>query len=68
MCHVSAVKFGRTSRPNSSIASCISATELATWAKRIASWRRSSEVYAYFNNDWRGYAPANALVLRGRLS
>jgi uncharacterized protein YecE (DUF72 family) len=45
-----------------------SATELDEWAKRIASWRRSSEVYAYFNNDWLGYAPANALALRERLS
>jgi len=45
-----------------------SASELAEWARRIASWRRRSEVYAYFNNDWRAYAPANALALRRRLS
>jgi uncharacterized protein YecE (DUF72 family) len=45
-----------------------SATELAEWAKRIAGWRRSRDVYAYFNNDWRAYAPANALALRRRLS
>jgi uncharacterized protein YecE (DUF72 family) len=45
-----------------------SATELAEWASRIASWRRTREVYAYFNNDWRAYAPANALALRRRLS
>jgi uncharacterized protein YecE (DUF72 family) len=24
-------------------------------------------VYAYFNNDWRGFAPANAKLLLGRL-
>ena len=45
-----------------------SATELEEWGRRIAGWRRTREVYAYFNNDWRGYAPANALALRGRLS
>jgi uncharacterized protein YecE (DUF72 family) len=45
-----------------------SATELAEWARRIAGWRATREVYAYFNNDWRAYAPANALALRGRLS
>jgi uncharacterized protein YecE (DUF72 family) len=45
-----------------------SATEIDDWARRIAAWRRSREVYAYFNNDWRGFAPANALALRRRLS
>jgi uncharacterized protein YecE (DUF72 family) len=45
-----------------------SATELEEWARRIAGWRRSHKVYAYFNNDWRGYAPANALTLTRRLS
>jgi uncharacterized protein YecE (DUF72 family) len=41
-----------------------SKTEIATWARRIAQWRRREEVYAYFNNDWRGFAPANARQLR----
>lgn len=41
-----------------------SATELERWGERLRRWRRSREVYAYFNNDWRGYAPANALALR----
>jgi uncharacterized protein YecE (DUF72 family) len=45
-----------------------SATELDTWARRIAQWRRREDVYAYFNNDWSGYAPANARALRTRLS
>jgi uncharacterized protein YecE (DUF72 family) len=44
-----------------------SASELDTWARRIAQWRRREEVWAYFNNDWRGFAPANALSLRERL-
>jgi uncharacterized protein YecE (DUF72 family) len=40
-----------------------SATEIAQWAERIAVWRRREAVYAYFNNDWNGYAPANARAL-----
>jgi uncharacterized protein YecE (DUF72 family) len=45
-----------------------SATEIETWARRIAAWRRRQEVFAYFNNDWNGYAPANAKALGRRLS
>ena len=41
-----------------------SATELEHWGERLRRWRRDREIYAYFNNDWRGYAPANARVLR----
>jgi uncharacterized protein YecE (DUF72 family) len=41
--------------------------ELETWARRIAQWRRTHGVYAYFNNDWEGFAPANALTLARRL-
>jgi uncharacterized protein YecE (DUF72 family) len=37
-----------------------SASELETWARRIAQWRRREAVWAYFNNDWEGFAPANA--------
>jgi uncharacterized protein YecE (DUF72 family) len=44
-----------------------SATEIETWARRIAQWRRREQVYAYFNNDWRGFAPANAKLLLRRL-
>jgi uncharacterized protein YecE (DUF72 family) len=44
-----------------------SATEIETWARRIAQWRRREDVYAYFNNDWRGFAPANARHLAARL-
>jgi uncharacterized protein YecE (DUF72 family) len=40
-----------------------SATEIRAWADRIRRWRRRREVYAYFNNDWRGFAPANARTL-----
>lgn len=38
--------------------------ELAEWASRLASWGRSVDVYAYFNNDWEAFAPRNALALR----
>jgi uncharacterized protein YecE (DUF72 family) len=44
-----------------------SASEIETWARRIAQWRRREAVYAYFNNDWRGFAPANATLLLRRL-
>jgi uncharacterized protein YecE (DUF72 family) len=38
--------------------------ELEAWAERIRDWRRDIDVYAYFNNDWEGYAVANGLRLR----
>jgi uncharacterized protein YecE (DUF72 family) len=44
-----------------------SASEIETWARRIAQWRRREAVYAYFNNDWRGFATANAKLLLRRL-
>jgi uncharacterized protein YecE (DUF72 family) len=44
-----------------------SPAEIETWARRIAQWRRTTEVYAYFNNDWEGFAVRNALELGKRL-
>ena len=41
--------------------------ELLQWAARIDGWRRSEAVWAYFNNDWEGFAPANAIRLRALL-
>jgi uncharacterized protein YecE (DUF72 family) len=41
-----------------------SARELEDWAERIRSWRSRAEVLAYFNNDWEGFAAANARELR----
>lgn len=38
-------------------------TELEEWAHRIDSWRHNQEIFGYFNNDWNGYAPANARTL-----
>jgi uncharacterized protein YecE (DUF72 family) len=43
-----------------------SAAEIAEWAERIRRWRRRDAVYGYFNNDWNGYAPANARLLLRR--
>ena len=42
--------------------------ELETWKRRIAAWRRETEVFAYFNNDWEGHAVENAGWLKERLS
>jgi uncharacterized protein YecE (DUF72 family) len=39
--------------------------ELDAWRNRIAAWRRRVEVFAYFNNDWLGYAVKNGLWLKG---
>jgi uncharacterized protein YecE (DUF72 family) len=40
-----------------------SKTEIAVWRQRLAAWRRSRDVYAYFNNDWKAYAPRDAREL-----
>jgi uncharacterized protein YecE (DUF72 family) len=41
--------------------------ELDDWAERLEGWSHEAEVYAYFNNDWEGYAIENALYLKARL-
>jgi len=41
--------------------------ELETWAGRIREWRKRIEVFAYFNNDWGGFAVKNGLALKQRL-
>jgi uncharacterized protein YecE (DUF72 family) len=45
-----------------------SESELQTWKRRIAAWRARVEVFAYFNNDWEGFAVRNALGLKARLA
>jgi uncharacterized protein YecE (DUF72 family) len=45
-----------------------SETELEEWAARLDAWRRRVEVYAYFNNDWRGFAVRNAARLKELLA
>jgi uncharacterized protein YecE (DUF72 family) len=44
-----------------------SEAELREWARRIGGWRRQGEVWAYFNNDWEGFAPRNATYLARRV-
>lgn len=41
--------------------------ELDEWADRIRGWSERCDVFAYFNNDWEGFAPRNALGLKARL-
>jgi uncharacterized protein YecE (DUF72 family) len=41
-----------------------SESELAEWATRIDALRREAEVFAYFNNDWEGFAVRNAIAMR----
>ena len=38
--------------------------ELSEWAAKVKRWRHNEAVFAYFNNDWQGFAPANARTLR----
>jgi uncharacterized protein YecE (DUF72 family) len=45
-----------------------SEAELDGWRRRIGGWRSRRPVFVYLNNDWRGYAPANARYLRRGLS
>lgn len=45
-----------------------SKTELEQWAQRLHRWRSTHELLVYFNNDWEGFAPNNALWLRRRLT
>lgn len=44
-----------------------SESELDEWAERIRSWGDRGDVFAYYNNDWEGFAPRNALGLKERL-
>jgi uncharacterized protein YecE (DUF72 family) len=41
--------------------------ELGVWVRRLREWSRQADVYAYFNNDWEGYAIENALYVGERL-
>lgn len=41
--------------------------QLGGWARRIEEWRQQADVYAYFNNDWSGFAVENGLWLKERL-
>jgi uncharacterized protein YecE (DUF72 family) len=39
-------------------------SQLGRWRRRLREWAGDRDVYAYFNNDWCGYAIENAAVLR----
>ena len=45
-----------------------SESELEEWARRFESWSDQVAIWAYFNNDWEGFAPRNALWLNRRLA
>jgi uncharacterized protein YecE (DUF72 family) len=48
---------------------CYADPALQTWARRIAGWAKAGrDVYCYFDNDDRGFAPKNALRLRDMLA
>jgi uncharacterized protein YecE (DUF72 family) len=42
--------------------------ELRSWRRRIAAWRAKRRVFVDLNNDWREFAPRNALTLRAGLT
>jgi uncharacterized protein YecE (DUF72 family) len=41
--------------------------ELEEWRARIAAWRAKVEVFAYFNNDWEGFAVKNGQWMQASL-
>jgi uncharacterized protein YecE (DUF72 family) len=43
-------------------------TEIEEWAQQIHRWRATHETLVYFNNDWEGFAPNNALALQRHLA
>jgi uncharacterized protein YecE (DUF72 family) len=43
-------------------------SELDEWSVRLRRWSERVDVYAYFNNDWEGFAIENARYLRARLA
>ncbi|HKG10084.1 MAG TPA: DUF72 domain-containing protein, partial [Gaiellaceae bacterium] len=45
-----------------------SESELQEWAARVEEWRGNVDVYAYFNNDWEGFAVANGRRFRELLA
>ncbi|MGH8965890.1 MAG: DUF72 domain-containing protein, partial [Actinomycetes bacterium] len=40
---------------------------LDRWAKKIRGWAKAEDVFVYFDNDVKGYAPFDAMELRRRL-
>lgn len=55
--------------PQEPYSSEYTAKELQTYAKLIKNWQsKNLDVYAYFNNDFGGFAPKNALTLKNFLT
>lgn len=44
-----------------------SRSELDVWAQRLGRWRSHADVFAFFNNDWEGFAVENARELAARM-
>ncbi|HEV2591243.1 MAG TPA: DUF72 domain-containing protein, partial [Gaiellaceae bacterium] len=42
--------------------------ELDEWAERLRRWNEEADVFAYFNNDWEGYALENARYMQNVLT
>ena len=60
--------YVRPHGPGAAYQGSYSDAALAGWARTIEEWRRAGlDVYAYFNNDWGGYAVENAMRLRRML-
>lgn len=41
--------------------------ELDDWARRLDGWSPDRDAYVYLNNDWEGFAPRNAQMLKKKL-
>jgi len=49
-------------------ASGYGAAALDEWARKCRAWAVERDVFVYFDNDAKGYAPHDAMALLGRLS
>jgi uncharacterized protein YecE (DUF72 family) len=47
-------------------ASSYSDEELDAWSRKIRKWRKTKDVYVYFDNDVKTYAPFDAMRLMDR--
>ena len=64
-----AARDGRDGNPDQTTDGDYRPEELARWAERISRFESEGvAVWAYFNNDWHGYAIRDALTLRGLLA
>ena len=60
--------YVRLHGPGKAYQGSYSTARLSTWAKRIQAWQEQLErIFVYFDNDQAGFAPKNALQLKGML-